>query len=152
MKTVASVFEAAGCERVKTYIQSGNVVFEGGRVQEVAAALSKRAGFPIAVIVRSAAELEKIVRGNPFPGSERVHVVFLADRPAKARVSALDAGRSPPDRFEVRGKEIYLDCPNGMARTKLTNAYFDSKLGTVSTVRNWRTVMKLLELTRPGSG
>jgi len=48
--------------------------------------------------------------------------------------------------FAVRGREIYLQCPNGYGRTKLTNGYFDSKLATTSTVRNWRTVVKLLEL------
>ena len=61
-------------------------------------------------------------------------------------LESLDAHRSPPDRFMVRGREIYLHCPNGLGRTKLTNQYFDSRLSTVSTVRNWRTVLKLLEL------
>ena len=46
----------------------------------------------------------------------------------------------------MRGKEIYLDCPNGLARTKLTNAYFDAKLSTTSTMRNWKTVVKLAGL------
>ena len=61
-------------------------------------------------------------------------------------MAGLDAGRSAPDAFAVVGREIYLQLPNGMGRTKLTNAYFDSKLKTVSTARNWRTVLKLLEM------
>jgi len=74
------------------------------------------------------------------------HVVFLATRPAARAVKALDPDRSPPDKFVHHGREIYLKCPNGIARTKLTNAYFDSKLDTTSTMRNWKTVLKLQEL------
>jgi uncharacterized protein (DUF1697 family) len=73
--------------------------------------------------------------------------MFLADRPSPARVATLDPKRSPPDEFEVRGREIYLRCPNGVGRTKLSNSYFDAKLATTSTMRNWRTVVKLVEMT-----
>jgi uncharacterized protein (DUF1697 family) len=72
--------------------------------------------------------------------------VFLADVPTSIRASALDPERSPPDEFVVQGREVFLRLPNGVARSQLTNAYFDSKLGTVSTLRNWRTVLTLLEL------
>lgn len=75
---------------------------------------------------------------------------FLADRPSKPSVAALDPGRSPGDEFVVRGSEIYLRLPNGMARSKLTNQYFDSTLKTTSTVRNWNTVLTLLEWARGG--
>ncbi|MCU1318566.1 MAG: hypothetical protein JWP98_84, partial [Edaphobacter sp.] len=74
------------------------------------------------------------------------HVYFLAGMPTAGDVAGLDAGRSAPDAFAVIGREIYLQLPNGMGRTKLTNAYFDSKLKTVSTARNWRTVLKLVEM------
>ena len=60
------------------------------------------------------------------------------------RVAALDPNRSPPDQFRVVGREIYLCLPNGVARTKLTNAFFDSRLATVSTLRNWRTLLELM--------
>jgi uncharacterized protein (DUF1697 family) len=100
--------------------------------------------------VRTADELRAVAQGNPFldegADADTLHVAFLADRPRSDRVAALDANRSPGDSFVVRGSEIYLRLPNGVARTKLTNAYFDSKLSTISTARNWRTVLKLLEL------
>jgi uncharacterized protein (DUF1697 family) len=73
-----------------------------------------------------------------------------ADRfsdPNSHDINQLDPDRSPPDEFIVRGWEIYLRLPHGVGRTKLTNNYFDSKLRTTSTGRNWRTVMKLSELT-----
>ena len=79
--------------------------------------------------------------------TDKLHVVFLADLPDGAHVEALDPNRSPSDEFAVLGREIYLHCPNGLARTKLTNNYFDSRLSTTSTMRNWRTVLKLLELS-----
>ncbi|MEM6797077.1 MAG: hypothetical protein AAF725_24095, partial [Acidobacteriota bacterium] len=99
--------------------------------------------------------------GNPFLGArgeglpaygedenKALHVGFLAASPAPERIASLDLDRSPPDAFSVVGREIYLHTPGGLARTKLTNAYFDSSLATVTTVRNWRTVHKLLAMTR----
>jgi len=100
--------------------------------------------------LRTAAEIVAVIRGNPFlkagVAEEMLHVCFLADQPTKDLVAALDAGRSPPDKFVVVGREIYMHLVNGGGQTKLTNAYFDSKLKTVSTVRNWRTVLKLAEM------
>ena len=144
MARLVSLFEDAGCARVRTYIQSGNVVFE---------APTPRARLvPAAVMTAIATELERIVGANPFvaPGTDLrlLHVGFLADRPNAALGAALDPDRSPPDEFTLREGELYLRCPNGMARTKLTNAYFDAALQTVTTIRNWRTTLKLLELSR----
>ena len=75
-----------------------------------------------------------------------LHVLFLADEPTSQSIGKLDPDRSPPDAFVVRSREVYLHLPNGAASTKLTNSYFDTKLATVSTGRNWATVLKLLEL------
>ena len=102
------------------------------------------------MILRTAEQLREVVAKNPFlqaeAAEESLHVYFLADRPDSARVAALDPNRSPPDAYIVRGSEIYLQLPSGMGNSKLSNAYFDSKLATVSTARNWRTVLKLIEL------
>ena len=156
MKDLSFMFSDAGCASVATYIQSGNVVFQAPpaiarRIPDlIEKAISKTFGYQVPVVMRTGGELRKIVRGNPFlrAGAEEatLHVAFLATRPAAARVKVLDPDRSPPDAFAVRGREIYLHCPKGYGRSKLTNAYFDSKLATFSTVRNWRTVMTLLEL------
>ena len=157
MKDLAAMFSKAGCADVRTYIQSGNVVFRAAA--EVAAripaaiakAIATRAKLQIPVIVRSSAQLRGIAEKNPFlrrdVDTDKLQVVFLAGTPGKAAVAALDPKRSPPDEFIAQGAEIYLHCPNGYGRTKFSNAYFDSKLATTSTVRNWRTVLKLLELS-----
>ena len=98
----------------------------------------------------SAGELGETIRNNPFlhaGASENfLHVMFLESQPDASAIAALDPDRSPPDAFVVRGREIYLQCPNGAGSTKLTNAWFDSRLSTISTGRNWRTVLKLFEL------
>lgn len=157
MKDLAAMFAKQGCSDVKTYIQSGNVVFRANAVlaarlpQAMAKAIADRSGMKIPVILRKAGDLRKVVANNPFLSRdvdrERLYVYFLADRPAAAAVAKLDPERSKGHEFIVQGAEIYLHCPNGFGQTKLTNAYFDGKLGTVSTARNWRTVLKLLELT-----
>ncbi len=159
MKSLVTMFEEAGCTNVRSYIQSGNVVYEAGSALArripvtIGAAIAEEFGFEVPVITRSAGEIRRAVRANPFlerGGDENaLQVAFLADRPSKAKVSGLDPDRSPPDEFAVRGREVYLWCPNGLARTKLTNAYLGSKLGTTSTIRNWRTTLKLRELAVP---
>lgn len=157
MKDLAAMFAEAGCTDVVTYIQSGNVVFRATQAcaarvpAAIAKAVADRLGFRAPVVMRTAGELRGVARGNPFQRAgtpvESLHVLFLADRPSSAAVATLDPRRSPPDEFEVVGREIYLRCPSGVARTKLTNDYFDSKLATTSTMRNWRTVLKLVEMT-----
>jgi uncharacterized protein (DUF1697 family) len=160
MKDLAVLFVAAGCSDVVTYIQSGNVVFKAKpavarRISTtIAQAIASKFGLKVPVVTRSVEELRRAAQSNPFlrraTDTKFLHVAFLLDEPEAGQIAALDPRRSPPDEFEVRGREIYLHCPNGMADTKLTNAYFDSKLATVSTARNWNTVTKLLELAGGG--
>ena len=156
MKELVGMFVAAGCGDVVTYIQSGNVVFRAeAKVAEglgllIASRVEERFGLRVPVVLRTAAEMERVIRGNPFllagAGEEMLHVCFLADLPSADRVTGLDAGRSAPDAFAVVGREIYMRLAKGVSGTKLTNAYFDSRLKTVSTMRNWRTVLKLAEM------
>lgn len=156
MKELAAMFEDAGCRDVRTYIQSGNVVFRASgaiaarAARSVRAAVAKRIGNEVPVILRTAAELRQAARKNPFAAKgadlQPLHVAFLEDKPSAAQVKALDPDRSPPDELAFHGREVYLRLPNGVARTKITNAYLDRTLATSSTVRNWRTVQKLLEM------
>jgi uncharacterized protein (DUF1697 family) len=156
MKSLAAMFEEVGCTDVTTYIQSGNVIFRAKsslvrRLPElITEFLSGELGVNAPVLVRSARELREVLHNNPFlrrrsAKPEHLHVGFLADAPTRSQVEALDPERSAGDAFEVRGREIHLCCPNGLARTKLTVAYFDKVLDTTTTLRNWRTVQKLAE-------
>lgn len=156
MQDLAGIFTELGCTEVRTYIQSGNVVFEApapvarGLDEAVPDAIEKRFGFRPPVLLRTASQLATVLEGNPFiergVATNLLHVAFLAGAPSKERVAALDPGRSPGDEFEVRGKEVYLHFPNGVGRSKLTNEYLDRTLGTTSTVRNWRTVEMLASM------
>ena len=158
MKDLVAMFGKAGCGDARAYIQSGNVIFNAStgissRISGVITAqIEKCFGYQIPVVLRTAEQLAKAVSNNPFlkagAAEQELHVMFLAGVPAGALIRKLDPDRSPPDKYEVRGQEIYLRLPNGAGRSKLTNQYFDSKLATVSTVRNWRTVTTLLELMK----
>ncbi len=158
MKDLVAIFEKLGCLDVCSYIQSGNVVFDAPAAlakrvpAAVTAAIAKRYGASPAVLLREHGELAAIARGTPFARAplREVHVAFLADAPKPAAIAALyDTGpaRSPGDTFEVRGREIYLHLTRGAGKTKLSNAWFEAKLATVSTWRNWNTLQKLVELT-----
>ena len=156
MCDLAAIFVDAGCTDVATYIQSGNVVFRAPDKlatqlpRLITHSIDARLNLRVPVVTRSAAEIDRVVAGNPYLGIEpdftKLHVVFLADHPTEVACGALDPNRSPPDSFQIQGDEIYLHLPNGAAKTKLSNAYFDAKLSTTSTARNWKTVLKLHEL------
>ena len=158
MAHLSEMFHKAGCKNVRTFIQSGNVIFDcSAKVSAqvprlVAEQITDALGYNTPVVLRSLLELEEAVNNNPFlkPDSDLglLHLVFLAALPEPSKVAALDPQRSPGDEYVVRGREIYLSLPNGAGESKLTNAYFDSKLSTISTGRNWRTVTKLLEMMK----
>ena len=160
MKDLVALFVEVGCRQVRTYIQSGNVVFEGDAelaervVTDVPTRIAARFGLSVPVIVRTAEEVRDAVSMHPFVAEaadlKHLHMGFLADTPSADAVASLDPARSAVDAFAVMGKEIFLHVPGGMARTKLTTDYFDRRLGTVLTVRNWRTVNKLLEMLASG--
>ncbi len=155
MARLRVMFETLGHGDIVTYIQSGNVVFTSAAkpprvARDIAAGIEQEFGIRVPVVVRTRAELAKVVATNPYvkAGADvaKLHVTFLADRPAAAAIKRLDPDRSPPDEFVVKGREVFLHLPNGMGRTKLGVDYFENRLGTIGTARNWNTVNKLLEL------
>jgi len=163
MAGLKALFTDLGHEDVATYVQSGNVVFRSraGTESRVAAEIEERItkefGHDVTVLLRTPAELAKIAKGNPFLKGEtdhkKLHVMFLDKRPAAKSIAGLDPDRSPPDVFEVSGRDIYLHFPTrGSGRSKLTIGYFEARLGVRGTARNWRTVTTLLDLARQADG
>ncbi len=156
MADLAAIFIEAGCKDVVTYIQSGNVLFNANptlaqKIPElVTTAMHQRLALRIPVILRTRAQLQTAIAANPYPGAAATpklhHLLFLADTPNASSIASLDPNRSAPDRYTLLGRDIYLCLATGFADSKLTNAYFDSKLKTISTARNWLTATKLLEL------
>jgi uncharacterized protein (DUF1697 family) len=160
MAELRALYEDLGHDEVVTYVQSGNVVSRSSArsaaavERTVGAALASAFGFDVEVLVRSPQQLQSVLDGNPFlgggpaPAPTTLHVTFLASAPDASRTRALDEHEFAPDEFRIRGREVYLSCPNGYGRTKITNAWFERRLQVPATTRNWNTVGKLLALSR----
>lgn len=155
MKALAAALEAAGFRSVRTYIQSGNVLFGSCGVDRnaiagrIARLVQRNFGCAPTVLVLSRAELAAAVRGNPFQGADQnhksLHLYFLAGRPKSPDIAALtrlDAGR---EAFDLKDGVLYLWTPDGFADSVLRSR-IERCLGVPATARNWRTVNELLKL------
>lgn len=153
MRDLAALFESLGLADVRTYIQSGNVLFSGGSrigAEQLSEAISARFGLSVPVVLRSADQLARVVSSNPLAGRDEaaLHVGFLEAKPAPSALKALDPSPWRPEEFAVRNSELYLHLPGGMGRSKLP-AHLGRRLGVRITFRNWRTVTTLAELAAP---
>jgi uncharacterized protein (DUF1697 family) len=157
MEELRASCESVGFQKVKTYIQSGNVIFQAARVST--AAVSKKIeeqivsdfGFSVDVISRSREEMNKIIQGNPLlkeAGIDptKLHVTFLWDSPTPGALKKLQALTLAPDRARCLGKEIYFYFPNGVSGTSLWKHPLDRVLSVTGTMRNWNTVNRLFEM------
>jgi uncharacterized protein (DUF1697 family) len=155
MDRLRELCTALGAKNARTYVQSGNIVFEAaGSPSSWEAKLEKKlAGesrLPVSVMVRSAAEMSTVLTGNPFMKEKtidlaRLAVTFLQQVPAKPALAALAALKIGSERYHHAGREIYLHCPNGFADAKLYT--LDRVLKQRTTTRNWNTVTKLCEMS-----
>jgi uncharacterized protein (DUF1697 family) len=159
MDELKAVCESLGFENVRTYIQSGNVVFDSlvPDQPEISAALENRLaeiyGFQVTVLIRDRNAYQRVIDGNPFLDEPAIDprallVTFLSQEPSQ---SALDDIEPAPDdadqyRFSESKQEVYLHCPDGYGRTRLSNNFFEKKLGVAATTRNWNTVGRLHEM------
>jgi uncharacterized protein (DUF1697 family) len=156
MADLRTLFAGLGAEEVATYLQSGNVVFKSSvasphkLVEAIEEQITADLKLDVQVLLRTKPQLAKTLAANPFAKrraeTSKLHVTFLADKPARGRVDDLDAKAGGRDEFRIVGREIYLRCPGGYGRTKLNNAFFEKRLGVAATTRNWKTVTKLAEL------
>jgi uncharacterized protein (DUF1697 family) len=156
MAELAELFAGLGHADVSTYIQSGNVVFSSSRAEPtiapaLEAAIDKRFGVEVRVLLRCHAELVAVEAANPFGGTRGVHVVFFQRAPSTSAAARLDPDRSPGDSFALAGRELFLQLPTGAGRTKLTLGYLEKQLGVAGTQRNWNTLLRLIALTEPGA-
>jgi uncharacterized protein (DUF1697 family) len=157
MEDLRKSFERLSFSAVTTYIQSGNVVFraEGRPPTELAGIISgqimKDAGFEVPVIVLTPADLEEAVNGNPFtqdPGMDPgfMHITFLSEEPVAFDPAKVLEKKAEGEEIAFSGKVIYLYCPYGYGRTKLTNTFLEAKLKVTATTRNLKTVKELLKI------
>ena len=163
MKDLAAIFARGGFGSVRTYIQSGNVVFESARgsartlATEIGALILAQSGFRPHVIVLSVAELARAVSANPFPQADTdhksLHLFFLSARPVRPDLDSLARLKVGREAFELRGAVFYLYTPHGFAQCALHDKV-ERFLGVEATARNWRTANQLLALSQspPPSG
>lgn len=162
MQTLREALEAHKLRDVRTYIQSGNVVFRSlaRKTDSLEATFGKvlrtHFGIHVPVIVREEKEWARTVRRNPFldrtEDHKKLHVTFLRSRPAIQAARALSHMSFPHDEVIVDGKDAYLFCRNGYAQTDLTNAFLEKKLMVKGTTRNWRTVLTLADMLAESDG
>jgi uncharacterized protein (DUF1697 family) len=157
MDALRALYTSLKLRNPQTYVQSGNVVFSTEErhldllAKRIESAIEKKFGFRPPVILRTSAELRKVIAANPFakrsgihPG--KLHVVFLTANPQKDALSTIQQKNPGPEEVHLHARELYIYFPNGAGRSKLTPALIDKSTQTPGTARNWNTVTKLLEI------
>ena len=155
MAELRTLLDEAGYDDVRTHLQSGNVRLSSplaARKLEAALeqTLARALGLEILVLVRTRAELAKVVAHDPLgsvaTNGSRYLVTFLSERLPARVARELELAELAPERIAVHGREIYAWHPNGLQRSRAAKLVADAAAGRVSTARNWNTVTKLLEL------
>jgi uncharacterized protein (DUF1697 family) len=154
MEELRKAYDSLGFESARSYLQSGNVVFEysGEDASTIRSMIENQLrrsfGYDVLVFTRTKDELQGLVESNPFVGKDdsKLHVTFLSEEPTGFPTEEVNKARQGTEEFSSRGREIYLFCPNGYGNTKLSNNFFERKLKASATTRNWRTVNALLSM------
>ncbi len=155
MPELRAIVEGLGHADVEIYLQSGNVVFTPAAkapkdlAGSLATAISDATGHDVPVVIRTGAELQLVVSGSPYPVADptRLVVAFLSEPVELVALGLGDLADYLPDELTLAGREIYVSVPNGQARSKLMEKLTTKRLPATLTVRNWRTVTALAEMT-----
>lgn len=155
MKELKAVLEGMGLTKVKTYIQSGNVVFQSERTDvkalsdEMTAAIEKSHGFAPRLFVMDSQQLNSAIDANPYPEAidepKSLHFYFLNAAAESPDLESLRDLQKENERFELTDSVFYLHAPDGIGRSKLAEKV-ERLLGVAVTARNWRTVSKVKEM------
>ncbi len=160
MADLRELLAGIGFTDVKTYIQSGNIFFNLSNEMsdaEIADAIEKlisdNYGFDVPVVIRSVEEVEQAIENNPFYTGEEenitnLHLTFLKEKPSEENQLKTEEYNYEPDKFVIKNKDVFIFCEGKYHKSKLTNTFFEKKLKVSTTTRNWKTVLKLLELSQ----
>ena len=141
-----------GFENVQTYIQSGNVILNSEKKKDeisqlITTSIKEKYNYDIPVIVKTSEELEMAVNNYPYPKENEKIVAFVfLEKPIS--FNTIEIKNQGEDQYKIDKDIIYLYCPNGFGRSKLSNNVFESKLQLRATTRNLRTAEKLIELSK----
>ncbi len=155
MAELKVMYESLDFRNVKTYIQSGNVIFDSRKKnqQKLEVLISEKVketfGHDIAILIRTKNDFERVITSNPFPikaeEAKQLYVMFLQEEPDSQYVNKLlEKIADWPEHFIVQGKEAYLHAVNGYGRTKIHGGFVERNLKVKITARNWKTVNTLL--------
>lgn len=159
MLELKSLYESLGFQNVATYIQSGNVIFDTRNKNKsklkmlIEDAIEKNFQFHVPVEIRTPLEFENIIKNNPFApiklekDGTKILITFLANEPDPVKIANLMKHVVLPEKLLVKGKEVYLYCPNGYGKSKLSNSFIENKLDVKATTRNWKSVYTIHELS-----
>lgn len=157
MSDLKQLYEELDFKKVQTFIQSGNVVFESksstSLAKKIEQNIKQKYEFDVPVIIRTMDEMETTIKNNPFLKTkgielDKLHVTYLSEPPTVESIKKIKEYNFEPDTFHIIEKEIYIHCPNGYGRTKLTNTFFEKKLNITATTRNWKTSNELLTIMK----
>ncbi len=154
MDELRNLYETIGLREVKTYIQSGNVVFKSAEQNTynlesaIGKQINSKYGYDVKVLVLTPIGLEEIIESTPFRDRDisKLHVTFLSRVPTIPPVANIMDKKSGTELIRIAKKAVYLYCPDGYGKTKLSNGFLEKQLKVTATTRNWKTVNKLLEL------
>lgn len=157
MADLKQLLKKYGFKNITTYIQSGNIIFETAitNKQEIIAlienAIQQKYGFEVPVILKTVEEYKQAVANNPFYKNNEdintLHLTFLSTLPSNEDKKLTNSYNFAPDKFIILNDYIYLYIAGKYHETKLSNKFFETKLKLQTTTRNWKTVLKLLELS-----
>jgi uncharacterized protein (DUF1697 family) len=161
METLRGIYKDLGFMNVRSYVQSGNVVFDSLAVNRselvscIEARIGQNCGYHVEVFIRRSDELQHILMGNPFltvrnEEPSKLHVSFYYHSPSETLLSKLTAPSGITDELALGEMAVYLFCPNGYGKSKLSNSFFERKLGIPVTTRNWNTVNALYKMAAEG--
>lgn len=157
MDALKKSYETIGFQYIRTYIQSGNVIFEFNDTlistleELISSQIKKDFGFDIPIIVLTKNKLQKIIELNPFSkqvglDDSFMHVTFFATPIKTNDTEGFEAKKQIDEQFKITEDAIYLVCPNGYSNTKLSNNFIEKRLKTTATTRNWKTTNELLKI------
>lgn len=158
MEALRKMFYDLKFKNVRSYIQSGNIVFENKKTpsstleKKIQEQIHKTFSFEVAVIVKEVDELINAVKNNPFiknkdadPG--RIYITLLSEKPEESKIDKINELQFAPDEFIILKDVVYVFVSKGYGNSKLNNNFFENKLKVKATTRNWKTINELIKIS-----
>lgn len=157
MAELREILSYEGLQNVKTYIQSGNVVFEHSVTSPekleklIQKTIQDHFGFEVKTFVTTLEYINMLLATDPYPEQSekegnRVFVTMLSEIPDPQRKAAIEALEFPDEHFQFGEKEVFFYFPNGGGRAKMNNNFLERKLKLDATTRNWKTLKAIKDL------